>query len=304
MSFTDGLVDAKSAWFAELDPQLPAAVRPPDGDVITAALPTGERVAGILTTTSVAPDSTTSLWSALQVWELHPMIGANGMTELLAQWSTMMGRRAPGADSACLVTWPSRDAAATRAFLAHGMVPLSTLAIRTGGALLPSPGNVRVRRARPKDIAVALPLAMAELEYSAQVGGSVLRPGAREIKRTALTRHITQGDPVFLAERDGIAVGLAECWFSDSAAGSWSETRMRHGHWGYVNSLSVAPDARGEGVGRELMSVVHRELAADGAVNTFLYYNPPNPLSTVFWARQGYRPLWTIWEIRPAGALR
>jgi len=24
----------------------------------------------------------------------------------------------------------------------------------------------------------------------------------------------------------------------------------------------------------------------------------------VFWPRQGYRPLWTIWEVRPAWALR
>ncbi|HEY0451642.1 GNAT family N-acetyltransferase, partial [Actinophytocola sp.] len=159
-------------------------------------------------------------------------------------------------------------------------------------------------RARPRDLDVVLPLAMAELEYSAQVGGTVLRPGARKIKAAALARHLEQGDPVWLAERDGIAVALAECWFSDSETGSWSETRLRHGRWGYVNSLSVTPEARGTGAGRGLMSVVHREMAHAGAVGTFLYFNPPNPLSSVFWARQGYRPLWTIWEVRPAGALR
>jgi GNAT superfamily N-acetyltransferase len=303
VKFTDTLVDAQTAWFASLDPMLPAAVRPPEGDVITAALPDGNRVAGVVVATSLAPDSMPSLWSALQVWELHPMIGAAGMPELLTQWQAHMARRPAGPDSSCLVTWPSRDAQATRALLAHGLVPLSTLAVRTGTAV-PSPGGLTVRRARSRDLDVLLPLAMAELEYSALVGGTVLRPGARRIKRAALSRHIDQGDPVWVAERDGIAVALAECWFSDSTAGSWSETRLPHGRWGYVNSLSVAPDARGTGVGRELMSVVHRELARAGAAGTFLYFNPPNPLSTVFWARQGYRPLWTIWEVRPASALR
>jgi len=57
----DGLVDAQTAWFAELDPLLPAAVRPPEGDVITAALPSGERVAGVVVTSSLAPDSMPSV---------------------------------------------------------------------------------------------------------------------------------------------------------------------------------------------------------------------------------------------------
>jgi hypothetical protein len=57
-------------------------------------------------------------------------------------------------------------------------------------------------------------------------------------------------------------------------------------------------------VGQALMSLVHNEFHREGAVGTYLYYNPPNPLSSVFWHRQGYRPLWTLLEIRPASALR
>jgi hypothetical protein len=53
------------------------------------------------------------------------------------------------------------------------------------------------------------------------------------------------------------------------------------------------------------MSLVHNEFHREGATGTYLYYNPPNPLASVFWHRQEYRPLWTIWEIRPAfGMLR
>ena len=147
-------------------------------------------------------------------------------------------------------------------------------------------------------------LALAETAYSAQVGGTVLRPDAGEVKRETLTTHLAQGDLVLIAERDGVPVGLAECWLNDSTPGSWAETRLPHGRWGYVNCLSVAPGGRGAGVGRALMSTAHLELRVAGATRMFLYFNPPNPLSSVFWTRQGYRPLWTIWEVRPASALR
>src|SRR5256714_3460517 len=70
----DLLLQAQSARFAGLDPVLPAAVTPPDGDVITAALPDGERVAGVVVRTSLEPGSIGTLWSALDVWELHPLL--------------------------------------------------------------------------------------------------------------------------------------------------------------------------------------------------------------------------------------
>jgi GNAT superfamily N-acetyltransferase len=71
-----------------------------------------------------------------------------------------------------------------------------------------------------------------------------------------------------------------------------------------VNCLSVLPGARGAGVGQRLMAFAHAEFRRLGVTRSYLYYNPPNPLSSVFWPRQGYRPLWTVWEVRPAGALR
>ncbi|WP_091448729.1 GNAT family N-acetyltransferase [Actinokineospora iranica] len=304
---TAGLLRAQTARFAGLDPLLPAAVEPPPGDLLAADLPDGGRVAGVLTRTALAPGTPQTLWSATEVWELHPLLGAvggAGMDALLRRWPTVLARVFPGRDSSCVVHWPSRDTEATAALLAHGMVPLSVLAVRP-----PRPAErpfrsagVEVRTAGPADLDALVASAMAEVEYSSRVGGAILRAGAAEIKREALLRHVEQGDPVWLAERGGEVVGHAEGWHTDSTPGSWAETRVRHGRWGYVNCLSVTPSARGTGVGRALMDVVHAELV--GAAGSFLYYNPPNPLSPVFWARQGYRPLWTVWEIRPAGALR
>jgi GNAT superfamily N-acetyltransferase len=291
----DLLLQAQSARFTGLDPMLPVAASPPDGDVITAALPDGERVAGVVVRSALEPGSVGTLWSALDVWELHPLLGLTGgagMEALLREWRRVMGKSSTGPDSSCVVTWPSRDAEAARALLDHGLVPLSAIAIRFAQPVgdRPAPPGCGVRRADRRDAETVLRLELAELEYSALVGGAITRPDAVDIKRASVARHLDRDDPVWLAERDGVAVGMVQCWLS--------------GRWGYVNCLSVLPGERGTGIGRALTAVAHRELHRLGAVGTFLYYHPPNPLSSVFWARQGYRPLWTTWEVRPAGALR
>lgn len=304
------LLRSQSERFAALDPLLPPAPPPPDGDVLTAALPDGERVAGVLTVHRSEPNSLPALWSAVETWELHPLLGGGdagqGVDALLRQWRRILDRRTPGADSSCLVTWPSRDTEASRPLLDHGFVPLSVLAVRTAApppAGEPDPDLV-IRRADIADLDIVVPLALAELEYSARVGASIPRPGAAELKHAAAADHLLRDDPVWLAERDGMAVGLAECWLTVAEPSSWAASRLPPGKWGYVNCLSVLPELRGSGVGRELMAHAHRGLRSLGAAGTFLYYNPPNPLASVFWARQGYRPLWTVWEVRPAAAMR
>lgn len=307
---TRSLREVQAARFAGLDPLLPTAAPDPDGEVLTAALPSGARVAGVLTRTVHGAGVPTSLWSAQDSWELYPLVGNEpgpGLEALLRAWRQLMDRTGvPGADSACVVTWPSRDTEGSAVLLAHGFQPLSVLAVRRPErerAAAPPRGLV-VRLATRSDLDVTVPLALAELAYSAQVGGTILRPDAADLKREALSYRIARGDPVWLAERDGVAVGLAECWVTDADPQAQRRFPVPPGRWGYVNTVSVLPGARGSGVGRAMMTVAHRELARVGVVGTYLYYNPPNPLSSVFWPRQGYRPLWTVWETRPAGALR
>lgn len=307
-----GLLDAQTSRFERVDPMLPEAAAPPEGHVLTAALSRGDRIAGVLTHSSFAPGTATTLWSALELFELHPLLGAAGeagMDALLREWRHVLDRRQVGADSACLLTWPSRDAEAARPLMAHGFTPLTCLAVRSvrAGDLAEAPARragVTVRRATATDLDVVLALEMAELAYSALVGAAIVRPDAGAVKRAALTRHLGQGDPIWLAEHDGVVVGVAHCRLLDVTPDGLTGVRLRPGRWGYVNCVSVTDAARGGGVGRELMSVAHHELHRRGATGTFLYYNPPNPLASVFWARQGYRPLWTSWELRPASALR
>ncbi|WNV89542.1 GNAT family N-acetyltransferase [Umezawaea sp. Da 62-37] len=305
-----GLLDAQSARFASIDPMLPAVPEPPDGDVLTAALPDGTRVAGVVHRQVHEPSSMSRLWSATEVWEMTPLLGGaggRGMDALLRAWRRMMDRAAGAEpDSSCVLTWPSRDAEATKALLDHGMVPLSTIAVRrpANGRDGGPPPTLRIRRATPHDLEAVLQLSLAELHYSSLVGSTIARPEAVALKRRTLRDRLASNGPTWLAERDGIAVALAECAVVASEPGNWTSTRLPHGRWGYVNCLSVLPGARGTGVGQQLMAFAHRELERLGTVGTYLYYNPPNPLSSVFWPRQGYRPLWTVWEVRPAFALR
>jgi GNAT superfamily N-acetyltransferase len=290
-----------------VDALLPPAAPPPEGHVLTAALPTGDRVAGVLTQSTFDPGSATTLWSALELWELHPLLGAaggTGMDGLLREWRRVLDRRSTGTDSACLLTWPSRDASAARPLIGHGFVPLTSLAVRVGGRAEEPRTETTVRLAAAADLEVVLALELAELEYSALVGAAIVRPDAEKVKRAALVRHVEQGDLIWVAEQDGVVAGVAHCRLLDVTAGGLIGTRLRPGRWGYVNCVSVAEMARGTGIGRDLMAVAHHELHRRGAAGTFLYYNPPNPLASVFWARQGYRPLWTSWELRPASALR
>lgn len=306
-----GLLDAQTTRFERIDPVLPPAAPPPEGHVLTAALSRGDRIAGVLTYSHFAAGTATTLWSARELFELHPLLGAAGeagMDALLREWRHLLDRRQAGADSACLLTWPSRDAEVARPLLAHGLTPLTCLAVRSGRAGEEGGGapraDVAVRLATAADLEVVLALELAELAYSALVGAAVVRPDAESLKRAALARHLEQGDPIWLAERDGVVVGVAHCRLLDVTPAGLTGVRLRPGRWGYVNCISVTDAARGGGVGRALMSVAHRELHRRGATGTFLYYNPPNPLASVFWARQGYRPLWTSWELRPATALR
>ncbi|PVZ11952.1 GNAT family N-acetyltransferase [Actinomycetospora cinnamomea] len=299
--------------FHEVDPGLPPAVLPPPGEVLVVGDDTAGEVAGVLTQHTWPAGSAPLLWSAAEVTELHPVLGAagrGGVDRLLTEWRARLPARVRHvADSAAVVTWPSRDVAAARAFLDHGLVPLAVLAVRrpgppAGAVVTPGGPPVRIRRARDDDLEACVALAMHEIAYSSMVGGSVLRPDAEAVKRTALRQRFARDEPVWLAEQDGEAVGLLECGLTDVSPGSWLAGLLPVGRWGYVNCASVLPDRRGAGVGHALVTAALPGLQPPGGRGTYLYYNPPNPISSVFWPRHGYRPLWTLWEVRPAAALR
>ncbi|MEJ2859852.1 GNAT family N-acetyltransferase [Actinomycetospora flava] len=305
------LLRDQQARFAEIDAGLPPAVLPPPGDVVVVDTGAAGEAAAVVTHHSWPAGSAPLLWSAAEVTELHPVLGHSGRAgadALVTEWLARIPARVRAAnDSAAVVTWPSRDVAAARAFLDHGLVPLAVLAVRPPGPLPavadPDPALV-LRPARDDDLDACLELAMHEIAYSSMVGGSVLRPDAEAVKRAALRERWHRGEPIWVAERDARLVGLLECGLTDATPGTWLAGLLPAGRWGYVNCASVLPGLRGHGVGHALVTAALPTLQPPGSRGTYLYYNPPNPVSSVFWPRHGYRPLWTLWEVRPASALR
>ena len=100
---------------------------------------------------------------------------------------------------------------------------------------------------------------------------------------------------------------MIECGHAEATPGAWLANLLPGGVWGYVNCASVTAVGAQQRGGARTWSRRRSGLsrpAGAGVRGTYLYYNPPNPLSSVFWPRVGYAPLWTLWEVRPAAGLR
>jgi predicted N-acetyltransferase YhbS len=209
------------------------------------------------------------------------------------------------ADSAATLTWPSRDTAVAAVLLQHGLLPQTVIAVRPAGrpAVQPAPEGVLVRRARPGDEHAVAELRLAEVRYAAQFGLATERPGTAEALRALASTEVSLRTPwTWVARRRGSVVGIVAVHPPEHTG--WVAEMVRGGPTGYLACLSVDPGQRGTGVGAALAAVVHRELDQRRVATTLLHYTLFNPLSAPFWSRQGYRPLWTIWEVRPAGLLR
>lgn len=304
--FPSLLLSEQKARFAELDSGLPAAMGPPEGERLDATTVQGRRVVGIVQTYRLSPDSPDLLWSAAEVSQLFPFVGStgrSGMDALLTAWRRRFDAEPPGLDSSCTVNWPSQDAEAITAFLDHGFVPTLTLAVRIAPPPPVTSIDVTIRRARPDDFDDALELAVSAADHVGLLTGR-RRPNSAEILAPQLRRKLDEAGPVWLAEQNGEVIALAECDWIDSAAGSPAAELLPDGRWGYVNDVITVPRVRRRGIGQALMALAHSEFEHEGVFGSYLYYNPHNSLSTVFWHRQGYRPLWTMWEMRPASARR
>jgi GNAT superfamily N-acetyltransferase len=106
----------------------------------------------------------------------------------------------------------------------------------------------------------------------------------------------------WLAERDGTAVGMLYAQRPESSG--WIAPMVRLAPATYLMLMFVQPTERGSGIGAAMVSRLHREIADADVAVTLLHYAQVNPLSVPFWSQQGYRPLWTTWEARPATAIR
>lgn len=316
----DVLSSAAGRW-RRIDPLLPDPKPPGDaacGAELTVPAADGRAAAvGWCRHHELKPEAAELAWgAAAQFWLTAQVAGDPGepgieaaLDELLVRWRAHLAAEpaAAGDDSQAAVRWPSRDVGGVRALLRHGLLPLTVIAARAAGRavpdLAPRPDGLRIRPAGPGDVTVVTELSMEVIRFDQHFGSVLLRPQAERAQRQAAERTLARPEPwTWLAERDGQTVGLLVAEPPDRAA--WIALATRQGPVAYLGTMSVRPDERGSGVGTALVAGLHRELDAAGAAVTLLHHGLLNPLSTPFWSRMGYRPLWTSWEIRPACALR
>ncbi|WP_340688286.1 GNAT family N-acetyltransferase [Amycolatopsis coloradensis] len=295
--------ERQRARFAALDPLLPPPPPLPAGEPVEA-----DGAFGTIAHVRFAAGSWQRLWSPAHLQILSailPLDAGAGMSALLSAWRERIALADAEPDSSCTVTWPSRDVAVSRALLDHGLAPQLALAVRApvAGEAYSVPG-VTIRASTQGDLEEIVGLRFEELHYASLVGHGVVRPGAKALLAEEVRRGLQFGGRVWIAEEEGVTVGMVTSGKRSPIPGDALAGRLPPGEWGYVGTLAVTAAARGRGIGRALTAIAHDELFSPSLRGTFVSYNPANPLSPVFWHRQGYRPLWTTWAVCPAAALR
>ncbi len=258
------------------------------------------------------PGSLDLAWGAARRFRLDPQVAGpdvrGALDALLTHWREHLAG-VPGAaedDTAVVLTWPSRDIEGARVLLNHGLAPLAVIAARPArrdGRAVPLPPGLEIRPAGPADLDRVVALGMETIRYDAHFGTVIERPDSvAALRREAAARLAGPQPWTWLAERDGSPVGLLYAQGPDLAG--WIAHLARPAPVAYLELMAVLPGDRGAGVGAALAARYHAAADAAGIAVTLLHYEQMNPLSAPFWSQQGYRPLWTEWEARPAAALR
>jgi GNAT superfamily N-acetyltransferase len=311
-------------WEA-IDPLLPAPSAPPGCGAELVVKGAGNKPTAIGTCGhwQGRPGSIDLTWGPSRRFRLSPLTAgadvAASLDGLLSQWRDHLASVPEAAedDTAAIVTWPSRDIEGAATLLRHGLVPLTVIAARvpgahdSNGAAPADPAVagsaagtplVRIRRAGSADIAAVVSLGMEVVRFDAHFGTVVERPETADALGREAARLLRGQQPwTWLAERDGVPVGIVQAERPDRAR--WIAPMVRPAPVAYLGQTFVAPGERGRGLGAALAGQAHSEIDAAGVSVTLLHYEQLNPLSGPFWSRRGYRPLWTIWEARPARAL-
>jgi ribosomal protein S18 acetylase RimI-like enzyme len=304
-----GVVAAHERRLPVLDPLLPTTHPLVRRDPADLTLLAGGGMA-LLRRERPDPASFLANWGAAEQHQLVARVGGAApvaaMDALLdqARDRVLAHASAHDPDTEVNLTWPTRDVAMTRVFLAHGLVPATVIAARPADR--PSPDAATGARVRPigaADLDDATSLWLEELRWDAQFGKAVERPSAAAAIRQELTGLLVGDRPrAWIAEAAGQVAGLLVLEPPEHAG--WVAPLTSSAPAAYLSCLVVTAGRRGSGAGAALVRQAHGALDAAGVAVTLLHYAALNPLSGPFWHRSGYRPLWTIWHTRPASTLR
>jgi GNAT superfamily N-acetyltransferase len=245
----------------------------------------------------------------LTVQMVAPEAGPDALDRLLSAWRDHLAG-VPGtaaADTAAVIAWPSRAISEPVTLLRRGFAAQTVLAARPvrrpGSPATATDPGIQVRQADPADLDTVTRLGLEVIRFDAHFGTLVERPDtAGALSRDAAAALAAPDSWIWLAERGGTAVGLLYAQSPEQA--KWLAPMVRLAPAAYVDLMYLQPEERGRGTGQALVDHLNQKASAAGVAVMLLHYQLLNPLSGPFWSRQGYRPLWNIWELRPARTIR
>ncbi|TDD12455.1 GNAT family N-acetyltransferase [Nonomuraea deserti] len=251
--------------------------------------------AGLASVDRIDQENLRASWSPPVVHRLQARVGGPdpeaALGGLLDRW--MAGLRDPGPGQALAVSWPSRDTAPVRALAVRGFAPISVAAVRRlGEREVSAPA---VRRATPDDAEAVVRMYERLVAYDAQFGWVAVRDSTPARIKELVASEVLPLEWCWIAEAGSRPVGCVIV--QPPGRSRWIGKDVRDAPVAYLGVMYVEPAWRGRGVGPALVDVAHRHAAAQGVVSMMLHHALPNPLSTPFWARRGYRPLTTQWVL-------
>lgn len=265
--------------------------------------------AGLSVRIEAGPDSVDAPWRALVEHRLDARLTGSrpeaALDALLTRWDEHLQEVVPAGDAetAAIVVRPSRDSPGSAELLRRGFAPVLVIAVRPADRLAATgpagtPG-VHIRPAEAGDLETAVGLQLELQRYDAQFGSVTLREGAKDAIAANLSEQLGRENPtLWIAELYGRPLGMVRVQFPDET--QWIRHRVAAERVGYLSSLAVAEAARSSGVGTALAAHAHQVFDECGTEVVLLHHALANPRSTPFWYAQGYRPLWTYWQRRPA----
>jgi hypothetical protein len=179
VTLVDDLQEQHGSRLSRLDPLLADSSPLPEAgpDDVLLEVPGGRGLARVVRADPATLDGT---WNAAKRHVLIARVGAGDpaavMDTLLSRWSTIVHARLvharPGeAESAAVLTWPSRDVGLVPTFLAHGLAPRMVLAIRLAGRDCPdAAADVVVRRATEADVDAVVAMEVELVRWNQKLG--------------------------------------------------------------------------------------------------------------------------------------
>jgi ribosomal protein S18 acetylase RimI-like enzyme len=165
--------------------------------------------------------------------------------------------------------------------------------------------DITITRAGAEALDRLRPLWLELHHHHQAVGGPALGPYVGDDASWAARRalygdFLASGGFAVLAERDGELVGYAMVAVKTSAETELDDTWRAGARVAEIETLSVAPTARGAGIGSALLDRVDAELEAAGIHDVLIAAFVTNSDAIRLYERRGFRPA-SLYLIRLSG---